>query len=51
LSEQAKNSYYFTGFFLVIFAGLLWSFGPVVVGYMVQAHQYVFQYLFYDFIN
>ena len=41
------SSFYLTGFFLVFFAGLLWSFGPVVVRYMVQAHHYVFQYLFY----
>jgi len=42
-----KSSFYFTGFLLVIFAGTLWSFGPVVVRYMVDAQQYVFQYLFY----
>jgi drug/metabolite transporter (DMT)-like permease len=47
LSEQTKNSYYFTGFSLVFFAGLFWSFGVVTVRYMVDAHQYVFQYLFY----
>ena len=41
------SSFYLTGFFLVFSAGLLWSFGPVVVRYMVQAHHYVFQYLFY----
>ena len=41
------SSFYLTGFFLVLFAGLLWSFGPVVVRNMVQAHHYVFQYLFY----
>ena len=44
--NQIKNSYYFTGFFLVFFAGLLWSFGVVTVRYMVDGHQYVFQYLF-----
>ena len=44
--NQTKNSYYLTGFFLVFFAGLLWSFGPVVVRNMDQAHHYVFQYLF-----
>jgi len=43
----ASNSSYFTGFFLVFFAGMFWSFGPVIVRYMVDAHQYVFQYLFY----
>ena len=45
--EQTKNSYYFTGFFLVFFAGLLWSFGAVTVRYMIDGYQYVFQYLFY----
>ena len=44
--NQIKNSYYFTGFLLVFFAGLLWSFGVVTVRYMVDGHQYVFQYLF-----
>ena len=43
---QTKNSYYITSFFLVFFAGLLWSFGVVTVRYMIDAHQYVFQYLF-----
>ena len=47
MSEQTKHSNYLTGFFLVFFAGLLWSFGPVVVRNMDQAHHYVFQYLFY----
>lgn len=47
-TEFSKNSsFYITGFILVFFAGLLWSFGPIVVRHMVQAHQYVFQYLFY----
>ena len=45
--NQTKHSNYLTGFFLVFFAGLLWSFGPVVVRNMDQAHHYVFQYLFY----
>ena len=43
---QIKNSYYLTGFFLVFFAGLLWSFGVVTVRYMIDGYQYVFQYLF-----
>ena len=34
------------GTFYILFAGLLWSFGPVVVRNMDQAHHYVFQYLF-----
>lgn len=41
------TSPYFTGFILVFFAGVLWSFGPIVVRNMVNAHDYVFQYLFY----
>ena len=30
----------------MFFAGLLWSFGVVTVRYMIDAHQFVFQYLF-----
>ena len=45
--NQTKHSNYLTGFTLVFSAGLLWSFGPVVVRNMDQAHHYVFQYLFY----
>ena len=44
--EYLKNSYYLIGFLLVFFAGLLWSFGVVTVRYMIDGHQYVFQYLF-----
>ena len=44
--EHLKNSYYLIGFLLVVFAGLLWSFGVVIVRYMIDGHQYVFQYLF-----
>ena len=44
--EHLKNSYYLIGFLLVFFAGLLWSFGVVTVRYMIDGHQYVFQYLF-----
>ena len=43
---QPKNSYYLIGFFLVFVAGLIWSFGVVTVRYMIDGHQYVFQYLF-----
>ena len=45
------DSYYFTGFFLVFTAGLFWSFGAVVVRYMVDANQYQPQYLFYRGIS
>jgi len=44
--NQVKNSNYLTGFSLVFFAGLIWSFGVVTVRYMTDAHLYVFQYLF-----
>ena len=44
---NTNQSFYFTGFILVFFAGLLWSFGPIAVRYMINAHYYVFQYLFY----
>ena len=40
------NSYY-TGFFLVFFAGLFWSFGAPTVRHMIDGEQYVFHYLFY----
>jgi DME family drug/metabolite transporter len=38
---------YFAGFFLVVLSGIFWSFGPVVVRYMVDSQEYIFQYLFY----
>ena len=48
LFEQKKiDKPYLTGFFLVFTAGLLWSFGALVVRYMVDAHNYQPQYLFY----
>ena len=34
------NSYY-TGFFLVFFAGLFWSFGAPTVRHMIDGEQYV----------
>ena len=37
---------YFKGFLLVFTAGLLWSFGAVVVRHMVDANNYQAQYLF-----
>ena len=42
---------YFTGFLLVFTAGLLWSFGAVVVRHMVDANNYQAQYLFYRGIS
>jgi drug/metabolite transporter (DMT)-like permease len=35
------------GFFLVAFAGTLWSFGALIVRYMVAAQSYQWQYLFF----
>ncbi len=45
------DSAYFSAFVLVVFAGLLWSFGVVTVRYMVDGQDYVFQYLFYRGIS
>ena len=42
-----NSNSYFNAFILVFFAGLLWSFGALTVRYMVDAHSFVFQYLFY----
>jgi drug/metabolite transporter (DMT)-like permease len=46
-----NSSPYFTAFILVFLSGLLWSFGVVTVRYMKDAHEYVFQYLFYRGIS
>ena len=52
LESRSKTlSPYFKGFILVFCAGIFWSFGPVVVRYMVSGHEYVFQYLFYRGIS
>ena len=44
-----KNSHmnHLKGFFLVCFAGTLWSFGALIIRYMVEARIYQWQYLFY----
>ena len=42
-----NSNSYFNAFILVFLAGLFWSFGAVTVRYMIDAHSYVFQYLFY----
>ena len=44
--EKISSNNYLLAFILVFLAGLLWSFGVVTVRYMVDGHQYVFQYLF-----
>lgn len=41
------RSRYFRGFILVFLAGIFWSFGPVVVRYMIDSQNYIWQYLFY----
>ena len=43
---NSNSSPYFIAFVLVFLSGLLWSFGPIAVRYMVNSHEYVFQYLF-----
>ena len=45
------NTFYLKGFVLVFTAGLLWSFGAIIVRYMVDANQYQPQYLFYRGIS
>ena len=45
------DSAYFSAFVLVVLSGLLWSFGVVTVRYMIDAHDYVFNYLFYRGIS
>ena len=50
-NNSKSSSSYFTGFIIVFIAGLLWSFGPVVVRHMVNSNEYVFQYLFYRGIS
>ena len=44
--EKISSNNYLSAFIFVLLAGLLWSFGVVTVRYMVDGHQYVFQYLF-----
>ena len=46
-----NSNSYFNAFLLVFLAGLFWSFGVVTVRYMVDAHEFVFQYLFYRGIS
>jgi len=46
-----NSNSYFNAFILVFLSGLFWSFGVVTVRYMVDAHEFVFQYLFYRGIS
>ena len=50
-TDSNSQSPYFYAFTLVFLAGLLWSFGVVTVRYMIDGHDYVFQYLFYRGIS
>ena len=45
--QEFTDRYYLKGFFLVSLAGTLWSFGALIVRYMVQAQTYQWQYLFF----
>ena len=49
--RHQSDSAYFSAFILVVLSGLLWSFGVVTVRYMIDAHDYVFNYLFYRGIS
>ena len=42
-----RKSNYFYAFSVVFLAGIFWSFGALTVRYMIDGHDYVFQYLFY----
>ncbi len=41
------SSLYLKGFLLSVFAGILWSFGPILVLHMQSPEEYRLQYLFY----
>ena len=43
---MSKNTYFYA-FIVVFLAGTIWSFGALTVRYMINSHEYVFQYLFY----
>ena len=43
---MSKNTYLYA-FIIVFLAGIFWSFGALTVRYMIDGHDYVFQYLFY----
>ena len=42
-----SKSNYMYAFSVVFLAGIFWSFGALTVRYMIDGHDYVFQYLFY----
>ena len=43
---MSKSNYLYV-FTVVFLAGIFWSFGALTVRYMIDGHDYVFQYLFY----
>ena len=45
--QKFSNRNYLKAFFLALFAGTIWSFGPLIVRYMEAAQSYQWQYLFY----
>ncbi len=45
--QESINRNYLKGFFLASFAGIIWSFGALIVRYMVEAQIYQWQYLFF----
>ena len=45
--QRSTQRDYLKAFFLVLFAGTLWSFGALIVRYMEAAQSYQWQYLFY----
>jgi len=42
-----KQNTYLYAFTVVFLAGIFWSFGALTVRYMIDGHEFVFQYLFY----
>lgn len=46
MSRSDKQNY-LKAFFMVLLAGIAWSFGTLLVRYMEAAHNYQWQYLFY----
>lgn len=45
--QRSYNQNYLKAFFLVLFAGTIWSFGALLVRYMEAAQSYQWQYLFF----
>ena len=45
--QELTDRNYLKGFFLVSFAATMWSFGALIVRYMVDAQIYQWQYLFF----